>query len=119
MIKVLKIKDTQKIIGTFTILKETKLIHNFGKVAHIEDVVIDKSMRNLGLGHFLINQAKIEMNPNIREKLLQDIVADLHKQGAALWLIEFSRIVAFRDSINIGKFRLDGTMFEKIQKKTN
>ena len=67
----------------------------------------------------LINQAKIEMNPNIREKLLQDIVADLHKQGAALWLIEFSRIVAFRDSINIGKFRLDGTMFEKIQKKTN
>ncbi len=58
MIKVLKIKDTQKIIGTFTILKETKLIHNFGKVAHIEDVVIDKSMRNLGLGHFLINQAK-------------------------------------------------------------
>lgn len=64
----------------------------------------------------LINQAKVEMDPIAREKLLQNIVAELHEQGAALWLIEFSRIVAFKDSIRVGKFRLDGTMFERIQK---
>ena len=41
-------------------MKETKLIHNFGRVAHIEDVVVDKSMQGYGLGKKLLEIAKKE-----------------------------------------------------------
>lgn len=54
------IKYNQQIIGTVTILKEKKLLHNFGIVAHIEDVVIDKNFRGLGLGKLIIDIAKKE-----------------------------------------------------------
>lgn len=43
------------IVGTGTILIETKLIHSFSKVAHIEDIVTDIIYRNKGLGKMLIN----------------------------------------------------------------
>jgi glucosamine-phosphate N-acetyltransferase len=46
---------TKEIIGTGTILIETKILHNMGKVAHIEDIVIDKNRRGLGLGLKIIN----------------------------------------------------------------
>lgn len=50
------------IAGMGTILIENKIIHNFGKVGHIEDVVIDKKFRGLGLGkeliNFLVNKGK-------------------------------------------------------------
>jgi glucosamine-phosphate N-acetyltransferase len=46
-----------KIVGTVTLLIETKLIHNMGKVAHIEDVVVDKNYRNNGLGKQMIQYA--------------------------------------------------------------
>ena len=67
----------------------------------------------------LIEKAKVELDPVRREKLLVNIVGDLHKQGAALWLIEFSRIVAHKNNFNLGKFRLDGTMFERITIESN
>jgi len=60
IIKIIKIKHSKKIVGTITILKETKLIHNFGKVAHIEDVIVDKSMQGYGLGKKLLEIAKRE-----------------------------------------------------------
>jgi len=53
------------IIGTGTIIIEHKIIHNFGCVAHIEDIVIDKSVRGCGIGYNLINYLKekaIKMN---------------------------------------------------------
>lgn len=56
-IKVIKYKYTNQIVGSITILKENKLIHDLGKVAHIEDVVVDKSMRGYGLGRKLIDIA--------------------------------------------------------------
>ena len=31
-----------KIVGSGTIIIENKIIHNFGKVAHIEDIVVDE-----------------------------------------------------------------------------
>jgi glucosamine-phosphate N-acetyltransferase len=43
-----------KIVAIGTILMEPKLIHNFGLVAHIEDIVVDSSCRNTGLGKLLI-----------------------------------------------------------------
>jgi glucosamine-phosphate N-acetyltransferase len=50
------------IIGTGTIIIEKKIIHNFGKVGHIEDIVIDNKYRGKGFGKlivdYLINYAK-------------------------------------------------------------
>jgi len=43
------------IIGSITLLIETKIIHNFGKVGHIEDVIIHKDYRNKKLGKILCN----------------------------------------------------------------
>lgn len=50
--------STNKIIGTGTIIIEYKIIHGFGCVAHIEDVIIDNSVRGCGLGYKLINYLK-------------------------------------------------------------
>ncbi len=43
-----------QIIGSVTIIIEEKLIHNMGKVCHIEDVVIDKKSRGKGYGKKLV-----------------------------------------------------------------
>jgi glucosamine-phosphate N-acetyltransferase len=44
------------IIGTITLLIETKIIHNMGKVAHIEDVVVDPNYRGTNLGKTLVKK---------------------------------------------------------------
>lgn len=44
------------LIGTATIFIETKLIHNFGKVAHIEDVIVHNEFRGKGLGKLLLDK---------------------------------------------------------------
>ena len=54
---VLEELTTNKIIGTITIIIEQKIIHNFGKVCHIEDVVVDTNIRGQGLGKLLVNKA--------------------------------------------------------------
>ena len=50
------------IVGSGTIIIEQKIIHGFGRVGHIEDVVISNQYQGQGLGrkliNFLINQAK-------------------------------------------------------------
>ena len=50
------------IIGSGTIIIEQKIIHGFGKVGHIEDIVISNEYQGQGLGRklidFLILQAK-------------------------------------------------------------
>ena len=43
-----------KIIATGTLMVCTKIIHNCGKVAFIEDIVVDKNHRNMGLGKKII-----------------------------------------------------------------
>lgn len=45
-----------KIAGSITIFIEEKLIRNMGKVAHIEDLVIDKNIRGKGFGKLLIQK---------------------------------------------------------------
>lgn len=47
--------STNQIIGAGTILLENKIIHNMGKVGHIEDIVTDSSYRGKGLGKLIIN----------------------------------------------------------------
>ena len=48
------VNDNGKIVGTITLLIEDKIIHNFGKVAHIEDLVVDKEYRRKSIGSQLI-----------------------------------------------------------------
>lgn len=43
-----------KIVGTATLMIEHKFIHNAGKCGHIEDVVVDSTIRGRGLGKFII-----------------------------------------------------------------
>ena len=51
------IEYNNKIIASITLLIEYKLIHNFGKVCHIEDVVVSKEYQKQGLGKKLIEFA--------------------------------------------------------------
>jgi glucosamine-phosphate N-acetyltransferase len=46
--------ETKQIVGTATLLLEHKFIRNFGTVGHIEDVVVDKSIRRCGVGLTLV-----------------------------------------------------------------
>jgi len=42
------------VVGSATLLLESKIIHNYSSVGHIEDVVIDNLSRGKGLGKLLI-----------------------------------------------------------------
>lgn len=46
--------DRSKIIAAGTIIIEQKLIHNCGKVGHIEDVVVDEKYRGQYLGKQIV-----------------------------------------------------------------
>jgi len=54
--------EMNKVVASGTIIIEHKLIHNNGKVGHIEDIVVDKDYRGYGLGkkiiEYLTNYAK-------------------------------------------------------------
>ena len=56
LIYVLEDIDNNVIIGTITLLIEAKIIHNMGKVAHIEDVVVDPNYRGTNLGKTLVKK---------------------------------------------------------------
>ena len=61
-IYVLVDSSTNNIIASGTLLIENKIIHNMGKVAHIEDIVTDNKFRGKGYGkmmiEYLIEKAK-------------------------------------------------------------
>jgi glucosamine-phosphate N-acetyltransferase len=44
------------VVGTVTILIEDKIIHDMGKVAHIEDLVVHQKYRGANLGKTLIEK---------------------------------------------------------------
>jgi len=48
-------RATDKIVGAGTVFIEQKFIRNLGKVGHIEDIVVDKSMQGRKLGLRIIN----------------------------------------------------------------
>lgn len=54
---VLEDLTTRQIVATTTLLIEPKIIHNFGKVGHIEDVIVDNVYRGKGLGKILVQKA--------------------------------------------------------------
>jgi len=63
-------EKNNKIVGSGTLLIEHKIIHNLGKVGHIEDVVIDKNYRGLGLGKIIINKLIEEAKINKCYKII-------------------------------------------------
>lgn len=48
------LERNNQIIGTATLILETKFIHNISRIAHIEDMFISKDYRHLGCGKILI-----------------------------------------------------------------
>tara|TARA_Y100000816_G_scaffold292346_1_gene287120 strand:- start:207 stop:635 length:429 start_codon:yes stop_codon:yes gene_type:complete len=48
--------EKDKLVGIITIFIERKLIHNIGKVAHIEDLVVHPEYRKNGISKLLINR---------------------------------------------------------------
>jgi len=53
--RVVLIEKDEVIIAIGTIFIERKIIHSFGKVGHIEDIVVSKQHRGHGIGKILIN----------------------------------------------------------------
>lgn len=54
-------REKNKLVGSGTLLIEPKFIHGCAKLAHIEDVILDKKYHGMGLGKklitFLVNTA--------------------------------------------------------------
>ncbi len=50
------VDQTEKIIGSITLIIEKKFIHNGGKVGHIEDVVTRKDYEGIGIGKSLVKE---------------------------------------------------------------
>ena len=66
------IDDNNELIGTTTIIYEYKFIRNIVKLAHIEDVCIDKNHLNKGIGNLLINFVVNEANKENCYKIILD-----------------------------------------------
>lgn len=54
-IYVIECKETGAIVGSGTLFVESKFIRNYGKVGHIEDIVICHKQRGSGLGKLLLS----------------------------------------------------------------
>ena len=77
IIYIIEDKINNIIIGTVTVLKETKLIHNLGTVLHIEDLVIHTNYRKKGLANKLIELCKTESDKCGAYKIILDCSVEL------------------------------------------
>ena len=64
--------ENNKIIGAITLIIEQKIIHNGGKVGHIEDFVILEDYRKQGTGKQLLDYVKILCIQNKCYKMILD-----------------------------------------------
>lgn len=53
-IYVIECESTNEIIASGTLFIENKLIRNYGKVGHIEDIVVNSEWRGFGLGKYMV-----------------------------------------------------------------
>ena len=92
---IIVIEEAEKIIATATLIIENKIIHNMGKVGHIEDVVTDKNSRGKGLGKMLINElVKISEKENCYKIILdcnEDNVKFYEKTGFFVKELQMSK----------------------------
>lgn len=75
--KVLVYEQDDKILASGTIFIEQKIIRNCGKVGHIEDIVVDKSLNGLGIGKKLIDELKDYAKKNGCYKIILDCRKDI------------------------------------------
>lgn len=66
------IEIDNKIIASATLIIETKLIHNNGKVAHIEDVIVDKLYRKQNYGNLIVDHLISFSKNNLCYKVILD-----------------------------------------------
>lgn len=78
---VVRNKTGDKVIGTSSILVEEKFIHSLSSVSHIEDVVVDKEYRGLGLGKLLINHCIKES----KKRGCYKIILDCEEKNASFY----------------------------------
>ena len=57
-IRVIEQKSTGKIVATGCVFIEFKFAFNLGKVAYVDDIVVDEKYRNKGLGKMLVAHLK-------------------------------------------------------------
>ena len=65
-----------RIIGAGSVLIEMKFIRQLGKVAHIEDIVVDKAVQGKNLGRRIIELLKQIAQVNQCYKVILDCSAD-------------------------------------------
>lgn len=65
-------KNSDKIVGTGSILIEHKFIRKLGRVGHIEDIVVDKEHRNKQYGTLIIDKLVEESRKNKCYKVILD-----------------------------------------------
>jgi glucosamine-phosphate N-acetyltransferase len=66
------LEHKNELIGTITILYEYKFIRNIVKLAHVEDVCIDRRYRKKGLGTLLLKFAISEAKKKECYKIILD-----------------------------------------------
>lgn len=67
------LRSTELIVGTGTVIIEQKFIRGMGKIGHIEDIVVDSSMRGKNLGKTLVEcLTRIAMEEENTYKVILD-----------------------------------------------
>jgi len=81
----------ERIVGTISLFIEQKFIHQGGKVCHIEDVVVSKEYRNMGIG----------------KRLVQHGINEAKKYGCYKVILQcFEEVTSFYEEIGFKKFNL-------------
>lgn len=73
--------ETRQIIACGTLLVERKLIHNFGIVGHLEDIVVKKEFRGKDIGKSLI-EALVEL---ARQHACYKVILDCNEKNAGFY----------------------------------
>jgi glucosamine-phosphate N-acetyltransferase len=73
------ISDEFIIVASGTCFLETKIIHNYKNVGHIEDIVVDANFRGKGIVHNILNHLKNYAVSNNCYKVILDCHPDLVK----------------------------------------
>lgn len=68
--------ESKELMGCGTLIIEKKLIHNLGKVGHIEDVVVDTKFRGKNIGKKLIEFLLTISKDENCYKVILDCVSD-------------------------------------------
>lgn len=77
---ILVLEVNEKIMASGTLIIEQKFLRNGGKVGHIEDIVVDSSMRGKNIGQKLVEElANIALNEYRCYKVILDCLPELQK----------------------------------------